>query len=73
MNSLLNTIPANPETPCHCCGRVHRKLFNVDGYLLGQNCADDYKLYQKNNDVTSIYWRGWERKHAKVAQMVRGR
>lgn len=65
-----NTIPANSESICHCCGRNHRKLHLVNGYWLGGTCAESYKLYQIDSRITSLYWRGYEKKHAQVAKMV---
>lgn len=70
MNQLQNTIPAETDKPCSCCGRNHRKLFLVDGHWLGRNCAEDYKIYRRNSDVKSPYWKGYERKYTKVAKMV---
>ena len=60
------------ETPCNCCGRIHRVLHDVNGYLLGQNCREDYRLYKKFPEVTSVVWDGWEKKYNKVAAMVNG-
>jgi len=70
---MKNTILANSEDKCHCCGRVHRKLFWVDGHWLGRNCAEDYRIYKyTNSDATSIFWVGYEKKHAQVKKMVQG-
>jgi hypothetical protein len=62
------TIPANGEKPCACCGRFHRKLVLVDGFYMGQTCAEHVKLYEKCPDASSIVWRGYEKQHAKVAK-----
>jgi hypothetical protein len=66
-------IPANGEKPCDCCLRFHRKLFLVDGYWMGGTCADHYTFYMRESDITSSYWRGYEKQHAKVKRMVTGR
>ncbi len=66
-------IPANGEKPCDCCLRFHRKLYLVDGYWMGTTCAEDYKLYMQDSDITGITWRGWEKRHAKVKRMLEGR
>lgn len=63
-------IPANDEKSCDCCGRFHRKLFLVDGYWMGNACAEDYTLYMQTPEITNVCWRGWEKKHAKVKRMV---
>lgn len=69
---MLNTIEANDETKCNACGRVHRKLFLVDGgYWLGKNCAEDLKLYHRDNNRDSLMWRGYEKRYDKIANMVK--
>jgi hypothetical protein len=68
----VQPIPANGEKACDCCGRFHRKLYFLDGYWMGQTCAEDYTLYKRNADITSLYWRGYEKKHAKVRRMLHG-
>lgn len=65
-----NVIPANDEKPCDCCGRLHRKLYLLDGYWLGNTCADHYTFYMRDTNIASLYWRGYERQHAKVKRMV---
>mgnify|MGYP001567458535 FL=1 len=73
MSLAIHTIQANEDDRCFCCGRVHRKLYNVDGYWLGQNCADSYRVYKHNKDIKSIAWHGWEKKFEQVQRMVRGK
>jgi hypothetical protein len=68
----VQPIPANGDKACQCCRRLHRKLFYVDGYWLGGTCAEDYTLYRQHADVTSLAWRGYEKKHAKVRRMLCG-
>ncbi len=63
-------IPADSDTRCSCCQRVHRILYPVDGYWLGMQCAAQYRLYKKNNHVESIYWLGHEKQHSQIARMV---
>jgi len=63
-------IPANGEKPCDCCNRLHRTLYLLDGYWMGKACAEDYTLYKIDSNITSLYWRGWEKKHAKVQRML---
>lgn len=67
------TIPANDEKPCDCCNRVHRKLYLEDGYWLGATCAEQYGFYMIDRDITSLYWRGYEKQHAKIKRMVESR
>lgn len=66
------TLPAACDTPCSCCLRMHRKLTLIDGYWLGNACLDDYTFYMRESDITSSYWRGYEKKHAKVRRMLAG-
>jgi len=73
MNSLTDTIPANPESRCHCCGKVNRKLHLIDGFWLGQNCLEDYEWYSHSPSITNAYWSGWEKRHANVEKMIRSR
>jgi len=63
-------IPANDEKNCDCCGRFHRKLFFMDGYWMGNTCADDYTIYMRFPKITDVVWRGWEKKYAKVQAML---
>jgi hypothetical protein len=65
-----NQIEANELDKCSCCNRNHRKLTFVDGFVLGANCLEDYKLFKKNSDVKSIYWVGYETKHRKIQTMI---
>ncbi len=68
-----NVLPANNDIPCNACGRIHRKLFLVDSMWLGKTCAEDYELYMINSDINSLYWRGYEKKHAKIKLMLTGK
>ena len=68
-----NIIPANSDKPCACCNRIHRKLFLIDGLWFGKNCAEDYKLYKIDSNIKSLYWRGYESKHAKISKMMTAR
>lgn len=68
-----HTIPANGDKPCDCCLRFHRKLYFVDGYWMGETCVDDYTFYRRDANITSLYWKGWEKKHAKVKRMLEGK
>jgi hypothetical protein len=65
-------MEANADRHCECCHRVHRKLYNVDGYWVGGTCYEHYVLYKQTKDVGSIVWQGYEKQHAKVARMVKG-
>lgn len=69
----LNVLPSNNDVPCHACSRIHRKLYLIDKYWLGQNCTEDYQLYLTNPDINSLYWHGWEKKHAKIKFMLTGK
>lgn len=71
-NQKSETIEANSEIPCGCCGRLHRKLKKVDGWWMGSTCAEQYGLYLINKDIKSLYWRGYESQYNKIAKMVRG-
>ena len=72
MMKALDTIPANGEKACACCGRFHRKLIlSVTGHFVGQSCAANIKTYvEKSRDVKSVYWVGYEAQHAKVKRMI---
>ena len=50
--SKVQTIDANTDIACACCGRYHRKLYLVDGHWMGRNCADDYKYFRFNDSLT---------------------
>lgn len=67
-----NTIPAEALKPCDCCGRVHRKLYNVQGYWMGKTCADGYRIYQRSDakEITSIFWRGHEKQYHNIKRMI---
>jgi hypothetical protein len=73
MSKLLNTMEADCETSCHCCGRVHRKLFLVDGYWMGRNCKQDYEMYKNFPKRNSIAWRGYEKNFDKVVSMIKAK
>lgn len=75
MIQYKNTIPAEAERQCDCCGRIHRKLICIDGFWMGQTCAGDYKLYLRNDgkDINSILWKGHEKVFLKVEKMVKGK
>ena len=67
-----NTIPANSDKPCACCGRIHRKLYLIDGYWMGKTCAEQYKLYRNGwRNITDIVWKGYEKQYLKVLSMVK--
>ena len=66
------TIPANSDKPCDACNRIHRKLYLLDGYWMGNACADHYSFYVRTKDITDSYWRGYEKQHAKIQRMVEG-
>jgi len=66
-------IPANGDKPCDCCKRFHRKLYLLDGYWMGDTCAEQYSFYQRDSKLTSLYWRGYEKQHAKVKRMLEGK
>ena len=68
------TIPADSDKSCDCCGRHHRKMTKVDGiYWMVQNCEEQYYLYQRNKDIKSLTWKGWERQYQKIKKMVTGK
>jgi len=69
----VQPIPAESDKPCDCCHRMHRKLYYLDGYWMGQACAEDYTFYMRDSNITSLYWRGYEKKHAKVQKMLHGK
>jgi len=51
-------IEANADRACDCCKRVHRTLYNVDGYWMGKNCSEDYKSFKSwgNNSGWRKLW-----------------
>ena len=69
---VLNTIPANGEKACGCCGRFHRKLvLSVTGHFVGTTCAKNIKTYmEKSSDIKSIFWIGYETQHSQVKKML---
>lgn len=72
MNGLTDIIPASAHTPCHACGRTHRKLYLVNGFWLGSRCKSDYELYRRNSDPNSAQWRGYKKAYQKIEEMVGG-
>jgi len=73
MSKIFNVMEADCETACHCCGRVHRKLFLVDGgYWLGRNCAEDYDNYKKF-PKNHLAWRGYEKKYNQIEKMIKAK
>lgn len=42
---MKNTIDANTDTPCACCGRTHRKLYITKWGALGATCLEQVKIY----------------------------
>lgn len=70
MEYSKETIPVESETPCYCCHRKHRKLFGIDGYWMGRNCAEDYKKFLRWPKRDSIAWLGWEKKYDQIKAMV---
>lgn len=65
---IAETIPANGEKACDCCGRFHRKLILVDGHWVGSGCAEHIKLFDKWPSPTAFVWVGYEKQYAKVAK-----
>ena len=70
--STNETIPAEACKPCNCCGRIHRKLYNIDGYWMGKTCSEQYKIYRRidGKNVNSMIWKGYEKQFANVQRMV---
>lgn len=64
------TQPADTDTPCDCCGRYHRKIKLVDGLWMGKTCEEQYKLYLVNRDITSYFWKGYEKQFKKIERMM---
>lgn len=69
----IQTLPADTDKPCNCCGRTHRKLYLYQGYWMGQTCLADYELYLNWRDRNAIVWQGWEKRYEKVHRMVTGK
>ena len=63
------TVRGPSDTPCDCCGRVHRKLFPFAGLLLGKTCLEQVKLYTNNKDRAALCWRTYEEQYDKVKAM----
>lgn len=70
MSMKQNTLPAQSDQPCDCCRRFHRKLYLLDGYWLGKNCANSYTIYLRHSHPDSVVWRGYEKKHAQIKKML---
>lgn len=72
MNNTNETLPAEAEKPCSCCGRLHRKLYHIDGYWMGKTCSEQYKIYSRRDgkDINSPLWKGYEKQFANVQRMV---
>lgn len=72
MTNTNETLPAEAEKPCNCCGRLHRKLYNIDGYWMGKTCSEQYKIYRRSDgkNVNSMIWKGYEKQFANVQRMV---
>lgn len=64
------TIPAEADQRCDCCGRYHRKLYYMNGFWLGNNCLADYRHYLIDKDAKSLYWHGYEANYRKVMIMT---
>lgn len=67
-----DTIPAEADKPCDCCGRIHRKLHHTDGLWMGKTCTENYKLFRSWKNVTDLVWRGYEKQYYRVAKLHRG-
>lgn len=70
MTAKTQTLPADSDQPCACCGRHHRKLTLIDGLWLGGDCAENYQMFLHNKDIKSPFWRGYEKKYYQVARMI---
>jgi hypothetical protein len=72
MTNTNETLPAEAEKPCNCCGRLHRKLYNIDGFWMGKSCAASYKIYQRSDakEITSIFWKGYEKQYNNIQRMI---
>lgn len=72
---LAPTLPAEAAKPCDCCKRIHRKLVLVNGFWLGQSCADDYRRYLNTPAYytpvqQAAIWHGYETKLSKIKRMI---
>lgn len=72
MNKLTQTLPANTDKPCACCGRIHRKLFLTEHGWMGTNCREDYGIYKKYNGKNPIFREVYAKQFAKIENMLRG-
>lgn len=63
------TLPAESDQPCACCGRYHRKMKKIDGLWMGSTCAEHYEHYKWDKNINSLYWHGYESQYRKVAKM----
>lgn len=66
----ISTVAADADRFCDCCGRTHRKLYNIDGLWMGKTCSQDYDVFKWHRDITSLAWSGHEKTYRKVADMV---
>lgn len=66
---MVETIPANGEKACACCGRFHRKLvLSVTGHWCGQTCSENVKHYVGNPN--SVYFVGRDSLKARIKAMI---
>lgn len=73
MSARIQTLPADTDKPCNCCGRTHRKLYLYQGYWMGKSCIEQYAFY--TSWPTNIIWTTdayWMKIAAKVTAMVKG-
>ena len=66
------TMDANTDTPCACCGRTHRKLFLTDYGWLGKTCREHVSFYMRDRNPKSLLWVGYEKQFNKVDRMLTG-
>jgi hypothetical protein len=81
-NGLMDTIPADTDRPCDCCGRTHRKLKLINGYWLGATCADAVAFYHRSAQSAQFtadpeatmgsLWEGRERRLSQIKRMLCG-
>lgn len=45
MSVRIQTLPADTDKPCNCCGRTHRKLYLYQGYWMGKTCIEHYSFF----------------------------